>query len=180
MKRRRKKTLEKIGNDYYGFRFQLEKNIYCYLCCKHGKRIEVYRGIRFCKLDEEQQFNTYHQWRQYVYNKYCNYTTEKLSDFSRYLNQMIRDRKPNRENGIIVITAVLTLLFSKLYEKAEKYLSYILGYKYGLGIIVMVFACMVIAILISQITFPVFDNSIEENFFRDYKEIIDDILSEKK
>lgn len=176
----KKKTFEKIGNDYYGFQFQLEKNIYCYLCCKHVKRIEVYRGIRFCKLDEKQKFNTYHQWKQYIYNKYCNYTIEELSEFSRYLNQMIRDKKPNQENSIIVITVVLTLLFSEIYKKVEKFISHILEFKYGLGIIVMVCACMSIAIFISRITFPIFDNSLEENFFRDYKGIIDNMLGEKK
>lgn len=53
MKRKKEKTLAKIGSDCYDFCFQLEKNIYCYLCCKRVKKIKVYKGIRFCKLDEK-------------------------------------------------------------------------------------------------------------------------------
>lgn len=48
------KTLDKIGERWYGFNLKSEKNVYCYLCCNRNRVKE--KALR--DLDEELKFET--------------------------------------------------------------------------------------------------------------------------
>lgn len=176
-KKTKKKSLEKIGIKCYGFDFRLEKMIYCYLCCIHIKR------WRLCKLDDAFKFNTYSQWKQYIYRKYRNYNVEELSEFSRYLNQKIRNIRPSREYINIffpcIITAALTLLFEKMtdlyYAEVEISFTCLLI----LEIFIIILGIAAICMLIKDTFIPIKENNVEANLLKDYKEVIDEILSTK-
>lgn len=63
----------------------IEQSIYYYVCCIKGKG----RALR--KLDKELEFELYLEWKQYIFDKY------KSIEFSRYLNQKIRNIKSDYE-----------------------------------------------------------------------------------
>lgn len=173
-----RKSFDEIGKRWYDFDSQLEKAIYSYLCC-----IRVKRKITQ-KLTEDLKFNSYQQWKQYIYDKYQAYDKDKLNEFSRYLNQNIRNTIPTREYWQIVVTAVITMLFTMLFDRVFK-----INAKWfddipiwGIVILVLVgeiFFILLLIFLIIQTMYPLIDYSVDENFYRDYQEIIDEIICTK-
>lgn len=172
------RSLQEIGKRWYGFDFELEKVIYCYICCKRIKK----KKIR--KLDKELKFVSYHQWKQYVWNRYENFDKNTLIEFGRYLNQQIRNIKPIGEYLNIIATAVLTLILTKIVD-------IFLGVKIDFsgisvwGVFIIFSFIELIIILLSlflfiEMIYPILDNNTNENLLKDYKEIIDEIISEKE
>lgn len=129
------------------------------------------------QLDEQLKFETYRQWRQYIGSKYIDYSRDKLNEFSRYLNQIIRNKRPFDKALNILSTALITLICTELFnvflstfeELNEKFVWLILCM-----LLVFFAACYIVKFIN-----PIFDNHFERNFLADYKEIIDDIISEK-
>ncbi len=170
-KRKPKRTLENIGIRWHNFDFQLEKDIYCYLCCNRMKK----RALK--KLNDELKFVSYLQWKQYVYRKYENCNKDELIEFSRYLNQRIRNKKPYREFIVILLSAIVSFLVTKTVDA-----FYSLNSRLSNTVsetIVVVFAVIPLTFFLIQIFTPILEDNIEENFLKDYKEIIDEIMSEK-
>ena len=168
------RTLDEIGKRWYDFDFKSERVIYCYLCCCKIKEKHFARDIR--KLDEKLRFETYQEWKQYVCNKYYNYRTEELSEFSRYLNQKIRNERPINEGVSILLAALTTLIFTEIFD------SFLYTYEKINIKIVWLIGCIVflppMAYGIAKILSLMFDNNIEKDFFEDYKEIIDEMIED--
>lgn len=171
-------TLDKIGERWYDFDLKIEKNIYCYLCCWHIKKKNL------CKLNEKLRFESYHEWKEYISNKYQGYSEEKLTEFSRYLNLRIRHTKSSNEYWILMGAALISVMFTTLMDK-------VLSIHINLSDVSCWYTFLIIFILelnfIAVLTFviikavsPIFDGRFEKNFFVDYKEIIDDIISVKR
>lgn len=175
--RKNKKTLKLIGKRWYDFDFVLERNIYCYLCCIRVKS----RKLR--KLNKELKFESYQQWNKYVRNKYEKFDKDSLSEFSRYLNQGIRNVRPDHEYWIIAATVILTVILTGL---CDIFLKLKISFD-GLSVISLIvvsfllefFMVIPIIFVIFQTIKPIFDSSVDENFLKDYKEIIDVIITEK-
>lgn len=174
LKKKKKRSLNLIGKRKYDFDIKLEKQIYSCLCCSYGAK------KAFKKLDAKLKFNSYHEWRQYVCNKYKGYHKKELIEFSRYLNQNMRNIRPLKEFWDLFVSIILTVLFT---IGADKLLNFHLDYIKGslLNFVIIYLLLLIIFVspilmLIRQIIIPIFDNNIEENFFRDYKEIIDDMI----
>lgn len=166
------KTLDEIGKRWYDFDYKLERVIYCYLCCCKIRVKHFARDLR--KLDEGLKFESYQEWKQYVCNKYQNYRTEELSEFSRYLNQRIRNKSPFNESLNILCTAVIALVLTKVFEMfifnyEELYMKFI-------GFISYIVLAWPLAYGVVRILYPIFDSNVEKNFFADYKEIIDEMI----
>lgn len=66
------KTLDEIGKKRHDFNFKFEKAIYCYLCCNHSRII----NWELRKLNSDLKFEEYRQWKNYICNKYQNYSKE--------------------------------------------------------------------------------------------------------
>lgn len=175
-KRKSGRTLDNIGKRWHNFDFQSEKNIYCYLCCDKMKK----RALK--KLDEKLKFVSYSQWKQYICDKYENYNKDELIEFSRYLNQRIRRIKPIREFIRLCFSAIITLVITKMIEvfysidtaKLNSMLSIVI-----IEIIVIVFVVIPFILFLIEIFIPIREDNTEENFLKDYKEVIDKIISEK-
>ncbi len=170
-----RRTLEDIGKRWYGFDLKVEKKIYNYVCCVRIKR------IGFSVLDEKLKFVSYHQWSQYVRNKYEFFDKDKLIEFSRYLNQRIRNIKPSHEYWSIMASIVMTLTVTKLVEGI---LSMRMDFKdipfWGTIVVLLFFEIFIVVSLlfiINQTLHPILDNNLEENLLRDYKEIIDEMIN---
>lgn len=170
------KSLEEIGERWYGFDFNSERIIYCYLCCCRGKK----RKLK--KLDKKLRFESYQQWKQYIWNRYENFDKEMLIEFSRYLNLRIRYIAPTQEYWSIAAAAMLTLVLTKLIDAVD--INWDISEVPVGGIIVFGFLLellfmLALAFIIMQTLYPIFDNSVDENFLKDYKEIVDEIIRNK-
>lgn len=172
-----RKTLDEIGRRWHNFNFKSEKIIYYYLCCKHIKKKELRN------LNDDLKFDEYRQWKHYICNRYQNYSKDKLIEFSRYLNLMIRDKKPSHEYWTIMATAYISMVFTIVINIAMgKHMDLNNNSVWIILLITILLEALFIMFLfflIVKIMYPIYDNHSEENFLRDYKEIIDDIIEKK-
>lgn len=172
-----RRDFNKIGKNCYGFDFVSERNIYCYLCCYHIKR----RELR--KLQDNLKFDTYRQWKRYVNNKYFNLSKEQLVEFSRYLNCEIRNISSFRKYWDIITPILLSILFAKICEAIISIYSEFLGTQIEIMLLITllleVLIIMILTPIIIKMMYPFFDSNIDENFYTDYKEIIDEIIVSK-
>lgn len=177
-KRKQKRTIDNIGKKIYEFDFILEKIIYEYLCFSHMKKKELK------KLDEKLKFVTYKEWKKYILDKYKGYEEEKLIEFSRYLNQRIRNVEPAFMYLQVHIPVMATIIFTKAFDFIfETKLVFSGTPKIFVAAFVLLFDICVIMPLIFFVwhTFKPFrENCVEKNFLKDYKEIIDNLINSKK
>lgn len=172
IKKKPKRSLNKIGKDFYHFDYQQEEIIYKYVCCKRLKKKELE------KINNNQKFDSYLQWEQYVFNKYKDFPKSKLVNFSRYLNQRIRNMKPFKEYTLIVITAFLTWFITAILSsliKGEDLSDLPLWGK------ILYYLSAIISILyfICKLIVPIYEDNLKENLLMDYKEIIEEILNDE-
>lgn len=172
------KTLDEIGKRRHDFNFKSEKIIYYYLCCIYIKKKELEN------LKDDLKFEEYGKWKNYICNKYQNYSKDKLIEFSRYLKLMIRNIKPSHEYWTIMATAFLSMLFSMVINVAMGIHNDFSNYPVWITLLVssVLGALFIILLvyLIIKIVYPIYDNHFDEDFLKDYKEIIDDIIYEKE
>ena len=177
-KGRKRKNINHVGKENYDFEYESERDIYYYLCCRRIKR------KRLKAMSENVMFDSYMQWKQYIYDKCADYPNEKLFEFSKYLNQRIRNIKPEREYFAIVCPIFLTLLLSQFPEIIEGLHKIELqDVPFSVVIFLVIFTCMMmipIIYFIYRIVSPIWDSHDDENFLMDYKEIIDCLLKERK
>lgn len=176
-KNKERRTLDNRGWKEFKFDFQGEKNIYLYLW-----RIKL-RKKKVMKLEGKLKFDKYENWKQYVRKQHIGDGIDKLEEFSRFLNQKLRNLNPNQEywNTFIPIMATLVIEegFDMLFEKQEEFVK--LGFWVGL-ISQIIFTLIVIismVVFILKVVMPIWDNNTDRDFLEDYKEIIDEILEEK-
>lgn len=180
-RKKKKRSLNTIGIDNYDFDYQLEKSIYCYLCCIKTNN----RAIK--KLEETLKFNTYSEWEQYVRNKHSHFSDDKLKEFNRYLNQRIRNVKPNRDYGDVMIPVLITLLTTEVIDYFKNFKVTLPSEMSILAIIIAVLTFVIlllialipIIILLGKTVAPIWDNHTEENLLNDYKEIINSMIDER-
>ncbi|MCM1082065.1 MAG: hypothetical protein NC428_01170 [Clostridium sp.] len=171
-KKMHKRTFDCIGKEFYNFDYNQEKIIYKYVCYKRLKKKQLK-----C-IKNNQRFDSYLQWKQYICNNYKDYSKSKLINFSRYLNQRVKNLKPNKEYNNILITVCLTwfvtaTLNALVSGEGDSGLSGWATLIYWILVIISII--LIIYIMIE----PIFNNNIEEDLLTDYKEIIDEMLKDK-
>lgn len=170
--KRMKRSLDSIGKRWHEFDINLERNIYSYVCCTKMNRIKAWR------LDKNLKFETYQQWKNYIVNKYENVDKDMLVEFSRYLNQNVRNLKPTYEYWGIAATVVLTLALTKVIDIfLATQMDFEGIYAFVAVFIFEIFVAIFLIFVIFQTMKPLFDSNLDENFLRDYKEIIDDLIA---
>ena len=172
--KRIKRSLDSIGKRWHEFDINLERNIYRYVCCAKMNWITAWR------LDKNLKFETYQQWKNYIVNRYENVDKDMLIKFSRYLNQNVRNLKPTYEYWATVTTVILTLALTKVFDV---FLSAQIDFKGILSIVTVfifeIFVEIFLIFVVFQTMKPIFDSNLDENFLRDYKEIIDELITKK-
>ena len=176
MRKKEKRTLDVVGKKNYEFDYIKEKNAYMYLCCLRMKKKDRKN------LSENMKFDTYKEWVEYIKSKCTTYSDDKLKEFSRYLNQRLRNTKPEHEYWSLLGPIFLTLLFTQLPDIIRGIVDADLSSLPLLGkIIYLLFA----GVLISPVIYcmwsmvkPIWDNNTDEHFFEDYKAIIDRMIEE--
>lgn len=166
---RKKSKIDEIGKMYYQFDEQNEIVIYNRLCFRKTKKK--------CGIE----YYTYSSWKGYILSKYSSYTKEQLIEFSRFLNQKIRNVEPGHEYWNIIIPIVMTVvvdrLFLQIFNIDQSWLSS--------WLLILIEIVIIIAVVAMSLFFiykffePLFEVYDKENFYKDYKEIIDEIISNK-
>lgn len=168
------RTLNEIGNRKYDFDYIKEKQIYFYLCRLRQKRKNE------TELEEQYRFGSYREWKRYIQNEYSRFDREELMEFSRYLNQRIRNTKPAQEYIKLVIPAIISWVIIDFFGlilqdgKLTKFESVHEAIIY-FATILLVGVCSVIVAFI-KMSNDIWDQSMEENLCTDYKEIIDEMV----
>lgn len=96
---------------------------------------------------------------------------------------MKRNIKPSHEYWTIMATAYISMVFTMVINIAiGKHMDLSNNSVWIVLLVTILLEALVIIslfFLIVKIMHPIYDNHSEENFLRDYKEIIDDIIEKK-
>ena len=142
-------------------------------------------------MKEESKFCCYSDWKKYVNEKYSEYSSKELMDFSRFLNQGIRRSKPDREYWKMCIPIVISFIFTNFIQMiiqasleiqeadfSNMQFSGIAGYL-GVGLLLLVILIICLVYAFYRVLYPLWDSNMEKNLFIDYKEIIEQMMEEK-
>ena len=171
-----RQNLNDIGKKYYQFDDKKEKNIYEYACMHHLSKKKLK------SLDNSVRFNSYSMWKNYICNKYKDFPNYDLFDFSHFLTQKHRNCQPTHELWNISFPVMLTLLINNIINtlllssdiKINGFVEAII-YTITISLIILAFSLLIIK-LISII----FDTFTDRDFYSDYKEIIDEMIEERR
>lgn len=178
-KKENDKTLDRIGKEIYDFNFNSEIIIYKDLCCLHLTAKERKERV---KLPE---FNLYQDWKNYIVRRYKDTDKAKLIEFSRYLNQLLRNREYSLDYWELVIPVVLTLgmgdACSMLIQNEVVISDMASNVMKIIIILLIVIAFMIfVTFLIFNTMQPTWESYIEKNFLVDIKEIVDELVDFKE
>lgn len=165
--RRPPRNIYKLGIKEYGFDYQLERNIYCYLCHIRMKKKKLKN------LKKLQKFECYEDWKQYICVNYKRYNKEQLLNFSRYLNIKIRDVELKRKVGEIYFAFAVTLVMVNLIDEFLQRFSF----PFELKALSLLF---IFGIFIRMVTNIIHELYTDNYFLVDYKKIINEIIANKK
>ena len=172
---KKNKCVNQRRREFYRFDIEQEQNIYTYLC--KGKL----KAKALKKLSDDLKFETYAQWKQYIWNKYHEFSDEKLEEFSRYLNQRLRNIKPAYEYLKMIIPVILALVINEFFKILVSIVQLkpdsMFGVMLGCGLIILVLCLLIYATI--KIAIQLSDEEDERNFYLDYKEIIDEMIEER-
>lgn len=172
----RKSFVHKNGIKNYSFDYNKEIRIYLFLCGERMSKRE------YVKLEKNEKMYTYSEWKSYIRNKCIGCPINGLKEFSRYLNHRGRVYSPEREFISPIASAMVSGIISFF---VTEYSDIILGIEitsfidYTVVVVFILFMCVVVSYFIIQISGMYHKTNIKENFFKDYKEIIDEIIIEK-
>lgn len=181
--RRAKRKLKKMGKQHFNFDYNLEKNIYCNLCAYPLK-------FTYKNLPSHLQFESYHQWKQYIEAKYNKYDKACLIEFKKYINQLVRLATPIKEYWEITITALLSSFFTTLVSsivnfvsdenrviQGKNLLSFIL-YMINSSLFIIFVSPIIILIILITLK-PLLTDKMEISFLKDYHKIIKKLIKDK-
>lgn len=173
---KKKRTLYNTGKDYFDFDILDEQNKYDYLCFKDAKKAKKK------KLDKKFWFAYYREWEKYIREKYQSYDNDKLNEFGRYLNQLIRSREPKKDYMYLLIPVLLAEIVRIMLDYGTQFDFQtsdwsITPWLIALRILIIIFICIRIR---ESIFIPMFETSCQQHMLNDYKEIIDNMIYERK
>ena len=167
----KKYNIKNVANSYE-FDVLYEEKIYKYLCCKMSNKKVVK------KMDNDIKFTTYHQWENYIQNKYKHLSEFELIEFSHFLNQKIRNLKPGYEYWKIIVPVIITLiieeLFSALIDISQIKINTV--FELFIELIIIIFVTIISLQIFIKTTKPIWDVTDKIDFYSDYKEIIDKMI----
>lgn len=176
--KRKEKKLDKIGKIIYDFDFELEKDIYDYVCCEK----------KCIKLEEKFLFDYYHEWERYVQDKYVEYSEEKLYDFSKYLKLRLKNVAPDHEQMNIYIALLMTYLITEIFDvikpaqlsiSEESLVADVI--LFGIVFVIIIIPVVLIVLIFAKMFLRITKSyHKEKNLLEDYIEIIENMIKERK
>lgn len=172
--KKQKRTFINIGKQNYDFDMSLEKDIYSYLYALRRKQNKL--------LDVK--FECYREWKQYIEKKYEKFDSNRLMEFSKYLNCALDDEKITNSYWNICIPILLTILFTKMPEMINELYTFKFEgnalFALVFIIIVLIFILVSTIYMLCKIVTPLFESNIKETMLLNYKEIIDCMYVQKR
>ena len=133
-------------------------------------------GRKINKLKEQEKFQSFLEWEQYVCNKYKDYDDRMLLQFEKYLNRGLMGMRPLKEYWNIACAATLALLLDSLVDRILPMIEGVSGLESEIkGVVVFVVLIITFILLIcfiSKLVEPIWENNVEEYFYKDYIGII--------
>lgn len=167
--------INELGKEHYEFDCSCEMNIYSYLCRKKLSKRKINQ------IEKNLRFETYSEWKKYVKKKYEKLPDVELREFSHYLNQQLREVKPTHESWSLTAAVMIAFITNNMYDQIIS-ISLIDDKPplvIGLGIILCIFTICIGIYFILQFILKIVWMSDKENFYTDYKEIIDMMIEER-
>lgn len=162
----------------YDFDREKEKRIYRYVYKKCKKREKN-------KLPDDYKFNTYSEWKEYVWLKYNSYDRTKLIDFLHLLKFMKRNIKPVEKLGDMVFAAsygFVIVEFFNIFLKAQQDIENIK--KVLIALILTVIIIVIIGgaffFITNVIMRSISSNNMDSSMYEDYISIIQEIIQSKE
>lgn len=170
LRKNRKKCIHQIGKQKYEFDKTEELLKYKYLCGAKMGRIE------WIKCGKRSMPYSFYEWKESIQQKYNPCSIEQLEEFARYLELGIKDNNASKDSANIIFAALassaMAVTFGKLVEiQSIKLISFIID---------VVFAILALIVIIYCIYFPLYNDNLEKNLYKDYQDIIKQIIDEKK
>ena len=167
--------INELGKENYEFDCFCEMNIYSYLCRKRLSKRKINQ------IEKNLRFETYSEWKKYVKKKYEKLPDGELREFSHYLNQQLREVKPTHESWSLTAAVMITFITNNMYDQI---ISITLvddkpPLVIGLGVILSLITICIGMYFILQFILKIGWMSDKENFYTDYKEIIDMMIEER-
>lgn len=155
-----------LTDEEYDFNFNFEKeyDIYMYAIYKNVRSKRKYKRLA-------EKYYTYDQWKNRVNIKYKNITLKSLYDIKRMLQRKL-DRCKSSENGIGSIAVPIALLIMNAYLD-------IVSINNNILISNIVYLIVLFWFFIDRVI-EAKNITKEKIFFKDYIELIDEMISIKK
>lgn len=133
------------------------------------------------KYEKERIPSSYYQWRNNIKAKYNDYERCQLEAFIGYLELGIRENSVFDKLNSIVFSSIFATVYGILMSDFIKALS-----KYKDIIVVSIVAIVmgiaivfVVVMFIGNMYIPLSNNDLEKNLYKDYQDIIKQIVDEK-
>lgn len=170
-----KRTIGVIGKEQFKFEISKEEDIYLHCCGLLEERKEK-------KL--ECRVNTYSEWKKGIQQKYEGKKEDFLEEFSRYLQNLININYPileyNRIAVGVLMSVSLSVLTTEFIQNWNVPSTLSVLETYLLDFLVFLLLMGGITFVIYATFSPVKDQSMRIAFLNDYKEIIDELIENKK
>lgn len=183
MKRKKRNScVYSRGVTYYNFDFEREFAIYKYLC---GEKITK-RQWEY--IDDDNSFEFYSQWENYVRQRYQDCEVSKLSEFRKYLRHRKRKMEPQNFYWNVAFSALMGCFLAdgvKVLLNDMSMLNELLkGIMPRTMILLFAFILCVATIgvllwLIMAYLEKIFTGDLKKYFFDDYDYIIQKLLRER-
>lgn len=175
----RKNCIEQIGKKKFMFDVNQELLYYKYLCGNRMSRKE------WKKLDGDRLVFTYDQWSEQIKDKYDMFPKKCKIEFSKYLNQCIRERETfNKTDAVFAAattSALITTRFKLLnFDQTSSDCSFLVNMitTVIIAVIVMLFLVWIMMCINLNNLNLMRKQNIKVNFLEDYKKEIDSMIKE--
>ena len=164
----------KVGKERFGFDENTELSKYKYLCCENmtGKEWKKRNGLPY----------SYYEWSRQIKSKYNQYNIEQLEEFSRYLELCVRNSNVYKESCDIIFAAlaaaVITVIFDTIIVQIASRNDFFSNWR--LLIIAFFGISVIVSVTVYVVVSWVKRGDFKKYFYSDYKEIIEEILVDKR
>lgn len=140
------------------------------------------------KIDETHRFCSHDDWKKYVREKYSSFKENELKEFDFYLSHLIETGKAVYESSNLIVSAIVSALVTMCFNFLEGTLSNPQSGGLNVGevvvtIIIMFLGIMGVVYMLIRFFVSIMNNNrdsrCETIMLREYRDIIQDLLSEK-
>lgn len=167
----------KLG-DIYGFQYFEEKRIYK-LICGNRKRIKN-NGLPECF-----RFNSYSEWKNYVWSKYEKCNCQQLNNFLHFLQMQLRKIKPAQQFRDLIYVPIMVALITQMIAEMPSLKNQEIEINTSVTakvafIFVVIIAIFSIFIFVRDMLYSFNSKSEDKDMYEDYISIIQEIIQSKE